>query len=85
MEVMVMLPLATPPAVGANRAVNVVLCPAFNVIGTASPLRLKPLPVAVAAEMVRADPPELVSVPESDFELPVCTLPKLKLEGFGAS
>ena len=84
-EVMLMSPLATPAAMGANRAVNVVLCPAFNVIGTARPLRLKPLPAAVAAEMVRAVPPEFVSVPESDFELPVCTVPKLKLEGFGAS
>jgi len=46
---------------------------------------VNPLPLAVAAEMVRVVPPELVSVPESDFEVPVCTLPKLKLEGFGDS
>jgi len=83
LEVTLILPLAAPLAVGANSTVNDVLCPAFNVTGTVRPLRLNPLPLAVAAEMVRVDPPELVSVPESDFEVPVCTLPKLKLEGLG--
>jgi hypothetical protein len=85
LEVTLMLPLATPVVVGANSTLNDVLCPAFKVTGTVMPLRLNPLPLAVAAEMVRVDPPELVSVPESDFELPVCTLPKLKLAGFGES
>ena len=85
MEVMLMLPLAAPLVVGANSTVKDVLCPAFNVTGTVRPLRLKALPLAVAAEMVRAVPPELVRVPESDFELPTCTLPKLKLEGLGES
>ncbi len=84
-EVMLMPPLAAPLAVGANSTLKDVLCPAFSVIGTVSPLRLKPPPLAVAAEMVTAVPPELVSVPESDFELPTCTLLKLKLEGFGES
>ena len=85
LEVMLMLPLAAPAVVGANSTVNDVLCPAFKVTGTVKPLRLYPLPLAVAAEMVTAVPPEFVSVPESDFELPVCTLPKLKLEGLGES
>ncbi len=83
LDVMLMLPLAAPLAVGANNTVNEALCPAFNVTGTVSPLRLKPLPLAAAAEMVRLVSPELVTVPESDFEVPVCTPPKLKLEGFG--
>lgn len=78
-----MLPLAAPLAVGANTAVKDALCPAFRVRGRVRPLRLNPLPLAVAAEIVRAVPPELVRVPDSDFELPVCTLPKLKLAGFG--
>ena len=78
-----MLPLAAPLAVGANRTVNDVLCPAFKVSGSVRPFRLNPVPLALAAEMVRLVPPELVSVPESDFEVPVCTLPKLKLDGFG--
>jgi hypothetical protein len=85
LEVMLILPLAAPLTVGANCTVKVVFCPAFNVTGKVKPLRLNPLPLAVAAEMVRAVPPEFVSVPESDFEVPTCTLPKEKLEGFGAS
>jgi hypothetical protein len=80
---MLMLPLAAPLAMGANSTVNDVLCPAFNVIGRVQPLRLNPLPLAAAAEMVRAVPPELVSVSERDFELPTWILPKLKLVGFG--
>jgi hypothetical protein len=82
---MLILPLAAPLAVGANCAVNEALCPAFKVTGTVSPLRPNPMPLAAAAEMLRVVSPELVSVPEIDFEFPVCTLPKLKLEGFGAS
>jgi len=85
LEVMLMLPLAAPVVVGAYSTAKEVLCPAFKVTGTVRPLRLNPLPLAVAAEMVRAVPPELVSVPDSDCELPVCTLPKLKLVGFGES
>jgi hypothetical protein len=60
-----------------------VLCPALSVSGTVKPLRLKPVPLAVAAEMVRLVPPELVSVPDRGFELPTGTLPKLRLAGLG--
>jgi hypothetical protein len=35
-----------------------------------------------AAEMVRLEPPEFVNDPLSDAEVPTCTLPKLKLDGF---
>ena len=84
-EAMLMLPLTAPLAAGANSTVKDVLCPAFSVSGRVSPLRRKPLPVAVAVEIVTAVPPELVNVSESDFELPTCTAPKLKLEGFGES
>lgn len=80
-----MLPLAAPAAVGANCTVNDALCPAFKVTGTVRPLKLNPLPLAVAAEMVTLLPPEFVRVPEREFDVPVCTLPKLKLEGFGDS
>src|SRR6266849_2421090 len=62
LEVMLTLPLAAPLVVGEKSTVKEVLWPAFNVKGKVSPLRLNPLPLAVAAEMVRLDPPELVSV-----------------------
>lgn len=74
--------MTTPLVVGENRTVNEVLWLALRVTGSESPLILNPLPLALAAEMVRLVPPELVSVPESDFEVPSCTLPKAKLDGF---
>ena len=61
-DVMLTLPLAAPLAVGLKRTVKDVLWPAFNVKGKASPLSVNPLPLAAAAEIVRLDPPELVSV-----------------------
>jgi hypothetical protein len=50
--------------------VKVTLCPAFNVTGRAAPVRVNPVPVAVACEIVTADPPEFVRVSFSDFVLP---------------
>jgi len=44
---------------------------------------LKPLPVTFACEMVKLEPPEFVSVSERIFDVPVCTLPKLRVAGFG--
>jgi len=79
---MLTLPLAAPLAVGENSTVNDVLWPAVNVKGRVSPLKLNPVPLAAAAEMVRLVPPELVSVPLSDFEVPSWMFPKLKLVGF---
>jgi hypothetical protein len=61
-EVMLTLPLAAPLVVGDKSTVNEVLWPAVNVKGKDKPLKLNPAPLAVAAEMVRLDPPVLVSV-----------------------
>jgi len=58
---MLTLPLSAPPAVGLKTTVNDALCPEFKVRGKASPLRLNPA-LAVADEIVRLLPPELVSV-----------------------
>ena len=69
-EVMLMLPLAAALAVGLKSTVNDVLWPAVNVKGKASPLRLNPVPLAVAAEIVRLDPPVLVSVSDKLVLLP---------------
>ena len=62
LEVMVTLPLAAPPVVGANFTENDVLWPAFNVTGKLNPLRLYPAPLALAAEIVRLVPPVFVRV-----------------------
>ena len=69
-EVMLTLPLATPLADGEKTTVNEVLWPVANVKGNGSPLKLNPGPLAVASEIVRLDPPELVRVWMSDFEAP---------------
>ena len=70
LDVMLTLPLAAPLAVGEKSTVKDVPWPAISVTGGARPLRLNPLPLAAAAEMVSVVPPVLVSVPVSDFEVP---------------
>ena len=50
-----------------------------------SPLILNPVPLALAAEIVRLLPPVFVSVSLSDFEVPVVTLPNARPVGFGVS
>jgi hypothetical protein len=84
-DVMARLPLTLPPEVGENMTVMLTLCPAFSVAGKARPLALNPAPVAVAAEIVTLDPPELVTVSVRDALPPVFTLPKLRLVGAAVS
>jgi hypothetical protein len=69
-EVMPTLPLAAPLVVGEKSTVKDVLWPAVSVTGNDSPLRLNPLPLAAAAEMVRLVPPVLVSVSDKLVLLP---------------
>ena len=59
-------PVTAPAALGANVAVKLVLCPAFNTRGTEIPVTLKPLPVAEAWLIVTLDAPPLVSVTVCD-------------------
>ncbi len=75
------MPLTKPLAAGLKVTVNDVLCPAVNVKGKARPLKLYPDPVAVAPEIVRLDPPVLVSVSDKLELLPIWTLPKARLVG----
>src|SRR5271169_428985 len=85
LEVTLTLPLAAPLAVGEKSTVNEVLWPAFSVKGKDRPLKLNPAPAAEAAEMVRLDPPVLVSVSDKLVLLPTGTLPNAKLVGFAVS
>ena len=50
--VIMRLPEASPIAVGANRVVNVVLCPQAKVKGSDGPLTVKPPPEATALVIV---------------------------------
>lgn len=79
------VPIAAPTDSGAKVSANVTLWLGDRVIGNASPLTEKPAPLMVAAEMVAADPPVLVSTSESLEVLPFCTLPNEAVEGDGAS
>ena len=83
MDVMVTVPLKFPLAVGENFTLKLTLCPEARLTGKLKPLMLNPEPVICAAEIVRLDPPELVSVSAMVLGLPVCTLPKLRLAGLG--
>lgn len=59
---MAMLPVAFPAAAGAKVAVKAALCPLLRVTGSAGPVRLKPVPLADACEIVTVEEPLLVSV-----------------------
>jgi hypothetical protein len=79
------LPLTLPADVGENLAVNDVLWPAPSVKGVVIPLTLKPVPAALACEIVRLAVPEFVKVTVWDPLLPTLTDPKLTLEGLAPS
>jgi hypothetical protein len=61
-EVIVMAPLAAPPADGANFALKVALWPAVSVTGAVIPVRLNPVPLIPTCEIVTLDPPVFVTV-----------------------
>ena len=61
-DVMVIVPLTAPATDGLNFAVKDVLAPGLKVRGSVRPLKLNPLPLAVAAEIVTFSPPELIRV-----------------------
>ena len=79
-DVTVSVPLTVPLKVGAKVIVHVRLCPAARLDGTANPLRLNPVPVIAACEIVTLEPPEFVSVTDCVWLLPISTLPKFTLE-----
>ena len=79
------VPVTLPAAPGVKATLNVALLPAAMVSGTARPVMLKPLPDTVAWEIVTLALPALDSLIVCELLVPVTTLPKLALEGVGAS
>jgi hypothetical protein len=79
------VPLTLPAELGANFAVNEVLWPAVSVKGVVIPLTLKPVPEAVACEIVRLAVPEFFSVIVCEPLLPTFTDPKFTVEGVAPS
>ena len=54
-------------------------------VGVANPLKLNPVPLTAAREIVTLVPPVLVTVSAMDCWLPTVTLPNASLEGLLAS
>jgi len=79
------LPVKLAAEPGAKLTVKEVFCPAASVSGTDRPVRLNPVPEALAAEIVTLAVPELLNVTVCVPLLPTSTFPKLKLEGLAVS
>jgi hypothetical protein len=78
-------PLELAAAVGEKTALKVLVFPAGIVNGVVKPLRLKPVPVTVAWEIVTLAPPGFDKVKVCELPVPIVTLPKLALVGVTAS
>ena len=78
-------PLTLPVVLGVNAALKVVLAPAAIVAGIERPLIVKPVPVTFACEIVMLAVPLFFRLMVCELVLPVTTLPKLTLDGVGAS
>jgi len=81
-ETIVRVPLAVPELVGANVAVNVTLWFGLSVVGRVNPPIEKAAPDVLAPEIVTEELPELITVSNKLLELPMLTLPNVRLEGF---
>ncbi len=85
LEVKTKLPLTLPTDCGAKTTDKVALWPPASVRGKVKPLSVKLLPVRVAWETVRLEPPELVRTVDCVWRLPTGTLAKLRLLGSAVS
>lgn len=84
-DVKVTLPLEAAAVCGAKVTVKVVVFPAANVLGVVIPLKLNPVPLMLACEMVTLLPPVFVMVAVTVCCVPTVTLPRASLEGLLAS
>jgi len=84
-ELIVKVPELAPVAVGANTALKLVVWPAPRVMGNVGPVKLKPVPLALALETVTLEPPVFVIVTGVLWLVPVFTFPKLTLVGLAVS
>jgi hypothetical protein len=77
--VTVTAPATLPAAVGLKITLNVSCCVGVSVAGVLAPLRLNPVPEAAMLETVTLTFPVLVTVNVCVADVPVFTLPKLRL------
>jgi len=73
--------LSVPVMEGVKVTDRFALPPAARVYGKVKPLTLKPVPLTLAPEMIRLDPPEFDTVSACVWLLPTVTLPRFMLEG----
>jgi hypothetical protein len=73
--------LTGPVVDGVKVTERLVLLPAAKVYGKVRPLTLKPVPLTVAPEIVRLDPPELDTLSSFVWLLPIVMLPRFMLVG----
>lgn len=77
----VTLPERLPAETGANVTVKEVDCPTARLSGSAIPLALKPVPIALTCEMETLEFPVFVKVTVCEAFVPVVRLPKLSDAG----
>ena len=73
------LPVTAAAVAGVKVAVNVVLCPGFNVTPLDTPVALNPAPEMLTPENIISAVPVFDRVNVSDAVVPILTLPKTKL------
>ena len=76
---------ALPAELGANTTLNVVLCPAAMLMGTASPDVLNPAPDTLALEIVAVAVPAFCKVIVCELLEPIATEEKLAVAGIAES
>lgn len=78
-------PVTSPAEDGENLTSKLALCPDERVTGRLIPLTENTAGLALTCEIVRLEPPVLVTVSESVWLLPTVTLSKLRLVGLADS
>ena len=73
-------PLAVPAVWGANVTSRFALCRGARLKGRTGPPKLNPLPLTVAPVTVRVFLPLLLTLAANVLLLPICMLPKLRVE-----
>ena len=85
LDVTATLPLALLADEGVKVTVKVALCAAASVTGVEIPLNAKPVPLIPTLEIVRVEPPVLVTLSDNRRLLPTWTVPKSRLVGLAPS
>ena len=78
------VPVALAAVVGAKVRVKLAVCPAVRVSGRVGPVKVKPVPVRLACEMVTLAVPA-VTVTVCEELVPVVMLPKLSDAGLSVN